>query len=556
MNKEAPKVCISYSHDNEDHKKWVLDISLELTKYGVDISLDEWDCPIGDDLLKFMEKCIRDSIITLIICTPNYAEKANKGKGGVGYETIIITGEIYYKIGSPTKFVPIIRTGEPKMALPSYLKNRKFIDFRCNAKFDEKLEELLRHIHQQPKYVKPSIGQKPKFEPSYIKNEKVIDLYTKFDIPKLLKMDITKAIETLGTPTSFSVPSDQQRKLYPEMPSTAEYQFENTTIFIDYDRDKEIKKIFISDTTPGRKEEEILKIGNLKQNSSEYKIRIQNWLNPELAEKNKEVEIAGIEVTLIPKKGKRIGLKMDKSDEINDLVNTITSKAHWRVIIKPEIKNGERIGKLKELWDLIDTNRVALRGWDYPHLDRGEKNRAIGSNWIASWCKFFMGHQEFWHFFQSAEFEHYFSFWEDRDPDEVRNRAISSVPSMPKDFKASGYISVLSALYSFTEIFEFAGRLAKKGVFGDSVIIFIEMLGIRNHVLFFWDYLPKLHNCYFPTENKLKKSIVLGTNDLIQKSSKYALETMLWFFERFQWYEPPEKLLKEEQINFLERKTL
>ena len=110
-----------------------------------------------------METSIRESEYVLLICTSSFAEKANAGEGGVGYETTIVTGEIYEKIASPRKFVPVLRKGNKTESLPSYLKSKALIDFRDDDKFDEKLEELLRHLNQSPKYDKPPLGPKPDF---------------------------------------------------------------------------------------------------------------------------------------------------------------------------------------------------------------------------------------------------------------------------------------------------------------------------------------------------------------------------------------------------------
>jgi len=247
---------------------------------------------------------------------------------------------------------------------------------------------------------------------------------------------------------------------------------------------------------------------------------------------------------------------MAQSKEIDELVNIIISKPHWHVNIKPKVVIPERIDTIKQLWNLMETCRVTLRGWDYPHVDREKRNRGYGANWIASWCKFFMGHQEYWQFFQSAEFRHYFSFWEDGDSDEAKRRAKLNIPLMPNDFIPSGYLSVLSTLYSFTEIFEFAARLANKGIFEHSVLISVRMSGIQNRALFFWDVTRILKECYYSTETRLERTLVIKTEDLIQKSKDYALKTMLWFFERFQWLDPPINLLKDEQNKFIKRRIL
>lgn len=46
-----PRLFISYSHDNEAHKEWVLTLATHLRQHmGVDVILDEWDLRIGGDL--------------------------------------------------------------------------------------------------------------------------------------------------------------------------------------------------------------------------------------------------------------------------------------------------------------------------------------------------------------------------------------------------------------------------------------------------------------------------------------------------------------------------
>lgn len=247
---------------------------------------------------------------------------------------------------------------------------------------------------------------------------------------------------------------------------------------------------------------------------------------------------------------------MAQRKEIDDLVNKIVSDSHWHVIIQPEKIKPERINTLMELWNLMETCRVTLRGWDYPHVDRKDENRGYGKDWIESWCEFFMGHQEYWSFHQNVTFNHYFSFWEDGDIDEVAKRAKSSIPLMQDDFKPSGYLSVLSTLYSFTEIFEFASRLAQKGIFENSVLISISMLGIQNRLLFFWEWTQHLNRPYISKLNKLERKKVYGMQELMSNSHEISISTMSWFFERFQWYEQPIDVFREEQQKFLERKIM
>lgn len=156
-----PKVFISYSWDNEDHKSWIRVLGEKLQQNGVLTNIDQWNVHPGIDLPNYMETSIRDADYVILVCTPNYSVKANLLKGGVGYEKMVVTGEIFANSSAPKKFVPIIRLGTPQESLPSYLKSKLFIDFRDNASFDKNFTKLLRHIFEEPEFKAPVLGERP-----------------------------------------------------------------------------------------------------------------------------------------------------------------------------------------------------------------------------------------------------------------------------------------------------------------------------------------------------------------------------------------------------------
>ena len=160
---KSPKCFISYSWESDSHKEWVRSLAEKLQENGVYTFLDQWDVSLGTDLPQFMETSIRESDFVLLICTKAFAEKANSGKGGVGYEKSIVTGEIFTKSVSTTKYVAIIRSGGADVAIPSYLKSKAYLDFRNDETYDHNFEELLRHLYKTPKFSRPPIGKKPNF---------------------------------------------------------------------------------------------------------------------------------------------------------------------------------------------------------------------------------------------------------------------------------------------------------------------------------------------------------------------------------------------------------
>lgn len=140
-----PRVFISYSWDDEDHKRWVRDLAARLRAHGVDTLLDQWHLVPGDQLPAFMETAIRESDFVLVICTPGCKTRSDSRAGGVGYEGDIITGEIF---GSRNhrKFIPLLARGAWLAAAPSWLQGKYFLDFTQKPALDEAYQDLLRTL--------------------------------------------------------------------------------------------------------------------------------------------------------------------------------------------------------------------------------------------------------------------------------------------------------------------------------------------------------------------------------------------------------------------------
>lgn len=154
-----PKVFISYSHESQEHKKWVLDLAVRLRNNGVDAIIDQWELRPGDDLPHFMETNLASADYVVMVCTEKYVEKANAGTGGVGYEKMIVTADLLSRIDS-NKVVPIVKQyGTSK--LPNFLKTKLFVNFSSDSDYEFSFDELVRTFHKSPLFEKPEIGNNP-----------------------------------------------------------------------------------------------------------------------------------------------------------------------------------------------------------------------------------------------------------------------------------------------------------------------------------------------------------------------------------------------------------
>ncbi|MGA2408352.1 MAG: toll/interleukin-1 receptor domain-containing protein [Bacteroidales bacterium] len=210
--KNTPTAFISYSWDDDDHKKWVKAIAIKLRDDGVDVKLDQWELIPGDQLPSFMEKSIRDVDFVLIICTPNYKRKSDKRKGGVGYEGDIITAELFQN-QNHRKFIPLLRKSEWIESAPSWISGKYYIDLRDAVKFHSNYEDLITTI-LNIREAAPPIGQyHHKTTDTSIPNKEEITENDEILIKGILVDEVGEPLKN-GTPGSalYKIPFELNRR--------------------------------------------------------------------------------------------------------------------------------------------------------------------------------------------------------------------------------------------------------------------------------------------------------------------------------------------------------
>ena len=114
MNKKT--VFISYSHDSDEHRAWVLALSERLRKDGIETLLDQYlngSPPQGWPRWMLDQLDAADAV--LVVCTETYYrrfrghEEPGKGKG-VDWEGALITQQLYDSRSRSLKFVPVFRS--------------------------------------------------------------------------------------------------------------------------------------------------------------------------------------------------------------------------------------------------------------------------------------------------------------------------------------------------------------------------------------------------------------------------------------------------------------
>ncbi|GAA2470420.1 toll/interleukin-1 receptor domain-containing protein [Streptomyces mauvecolor] len=157
----TPIVFVSYSWDSNPHMEWVRrHFTNGLRSRGVRAVTDVHETEYGDLLDDFMERIAANCDHIAVICTPRYADRARRSKGGVGYEKELIR-RFMDKDRPANRVVPILRDGDGNSIPPFLAASRRYVDMRDNARFEDLLDELAALFYGQQIYKAPPVSEPP-----------------------------------------------------------------------------------------------------------------------------------------------------------------------------------------------------------------------------------------------------------------------------------------------------------------------------------------------------------------------------------------------------------
>jgi len=225
----------------------------------------------------------------------------------------------------------------------------------------------------------------------------------------------------------------------------------------------------------------------------------------------------------------------------DEIIKKIKSKGYWEINIRPDVYNSQRLERQK-IKDIVRSAVVELGGWDYPHFrdSEGEPYPILyGIEKIIDWSN----HIEFWRMTKSANFYHLLALREDWMED-VEYR-----------LKGKKWLGVLRTLYTLTEIFEFAKRLATQNIFDDNMIIDIKLYDLKNRQLVVDSYnrvpfmFPRIAKITEPWNYHTQS---FSVNDVQNKPDQLALDAFLDLIYLFEWENPPIETFKNDIQKFLQ----
>lgn len=233
MTEKRKIIFISYSWDNQEHQEWVLNLAKDLiSKYGINVILDQFELSAGNDLTYFMESSIEKAEKVLVVLTPNYKKKAEERKSGVGYETSMITQEIFESPVSKVKFIPVLRKGTIITSAPKFLKSKLYHQMNDDNLYMNKLYELSRIIYEKPLIEKPELGEIPDFSKNHI--DPLVDIANSVASEEKINNEINQILDSAEGVQIFR---EETQKLNSQIKAKAELYKESTPIPFTFESD-------------------------------------------------------------------------------------------------------------------------------------------------------------------------------------------------------------------------------------------------------------------------------------------------------------------------------
>lgn len=230
------------------------------------------------------------------------------------------------------------------------------------------------------------------------------------------------------------------------------------------------------------------------------------------------------------------------------LLDRIRSRGYWRINFQPKSLLAEKLS-LSKCRELVESNAVRLRGWDYPHVSTKTDEKSGGQpagEFYESWVNWW-NHIEFWRMYRSHQFLHYLALREDWFEESDWSKELA------QRFRSGDVLGTGGAIFQITEVFEFATRLCRAGAYPTGVIIDVTLDNTQNRSLWVDDP-QRMPFSQPPTTGaqKISASASLAPDEFLNGSTEKSLTMLLEIFDGFGWDNVSAQNIRQQQERFLQ----
>lgn len=222
------------------------------------------------------------------------------------------------------------------------------------------------------------------------------------------------------------------------------------------------------------------------------------------------------------------------------LLERIQEMAHWRVLIRPAIPLEEQLGFGRCL-ELVNSSKVSVRGWDYPHVDQqrsdGRGGIGRGEDFYESWTDW-EGFLEFWRMYRSGQFLSY--------------NLLHGEIGMFGQEGGQRVVLAVDTVYSISEYVEFAQRLAKNVPLGGGYVLTVSLRNAAGYRLGAGAGRMPFLDALLNNSQDLTVSSTISSAEMTRGTVEIANRLLLAIFDYFGW-NPDANQIRNDQEAFFRR---
>lgn len=223
------------------------------------------------------------------------------------------------------------------------------------------------------------------------------------------------------------------------------------------------------------------------------------------------------------------------------LAEQIRMRGHWHVVLRP-VSYEEALLPYGDLWSIMQSTSVQLRGWDVPHINTRQPP-SYNNNWIETATDWDY-HRETWRFYQSGQFVHLSALRADW-------QELSRWSPPRSGWEPGQSLDVTDTLWTLGEYFTLASRLVLALPKTPSLVVRLKLRGLQNRVLTVDD--PRRAPFAVPRTTATTEydtgAQEYGSDELVATHKELAVVTAQQLFARFGWN--PEPAMLRENLDEL-----
>lgn len=246
-----------------------------------------------------------------------------------------------------------------------------------------------------------------------------------------------------------------------------------------------------------------------------------------------------------PTKSENKKIRSNYKNEIEDAKNFISNNTpnpknagRWELVVYPSSYNPKLIENSAKAGEVIESSKVRLRGWDFPHIDSHGRFTNFNDGKQSVTTIDLVPHQEAWRIYKSGLF--------------VWNELLGEDLMEYREENDRRVFFYVSRLYSITEMILFAKRLYGETLNSENIHFSLKIEKTKNRQLSDSGTGMIFHN-YICTEDFISIEKDISRTELISSFKDVAKTIIKDVFMMFNWNDPLDSVLDEWQNKLIEK---